>query len=83
MTLKELKQLWGNPKTTVNLTAVAYYAKSKKYYSFRTLDWGRRMDSFDEKTEPYTMSLEIKRVYTHADVLYIDVIEWIEEEEDL
>ena len=83
MTLKEFKQLWGNPNTLVNLTAVAYYAKSKKYYSFRTLDWGRRLDSFDENAEAYIMSLEIRRIYTHADVLYIDVIEWIEEKEDL
>ena len=81
MTLKELTHLWSNPNTTVNLTALGYDSKRKKYYFSRFLGRNRRMDSFNEKIEPYAMSLEVKSIYTRADTLYIDVIEQIEKED--
>lgn len=79
MTLRDLKKVWVDNKTQVCITAVAYFKTSKKYYSFRNLDWGRRLVSFTDAMDKYLLDLQIKSINPSDGKLYIEVIEWIDD----
>lgn len=76
MTLRDLKKVWVN-KTPVCITALGYFKNSKKYYSFRTLDWDRSINTFTEEKDEYVLDLQIKSIDFYNGKLYIEVIEWI------
>lgn len=84
MTIRDLKNVWVN-RTPVCITALAYFKNSKKYYSFRTLDWDRSITTFSEITDKAVLDMRIKSICLTNGKLYIDVIEWIDDfkEEDL
>ena len=82
MTLKEFLKVWENKNTMVCITALAFFKNSKKYYSFRTLESDRRIGSLTDEKDDYVLNLQVKKVHLNEDnSLYIDVIEWIDDEE--
>ena len=84
MTLRDLKNVWVD-RTPVCITALAYFKNSKKYYSFRSLDWDRSITTFTETMDKDVLDMQIKSISLSNGKLYIEVIEWIDdfEEEDL
>ena len=82
MTVRDLKKVWVKD-SPVCITALAYYKKSKEYYSFATIAMDRSIRSFTEETDKYTLDLQIKSIDQTANgTLLIDVIQWIDEDEE-
>ena len=84
MTLKDLQNIWRGQEIA-HITVLAYYKKSKKYYSFATLVDPEDHNTFRTMDLGDIGKLEVKSVYVdeYAFVwgcIRIDVIEWIDEE---
>lgn len=82
MTVRDLQKVWVKD-LPVCITALAYYKKSKEYYSFATLVMDRSIRSFTEETDKYVLDLQIGSIDQAVDgTLLIDVIQWIDEDEE-
>lgn len=75
MTLKDLTRvIRGNPR--VNVTVLAYFKESKKYYSFRTVIDDERIRNII--SDEYLMGLNVNAVDFYNDKLFIDLVEFID-----
>lgn len=81
MTLRDLQKVWFE-RTPVCITVLAYFKNSKKYYSFRNVDWNRSITSFTDVMDKYLLDLQIKFIDLSDGKLYITVIEWIDDEDE-
>ena len=82
MTLKDLLKCCLDGNLILNVTALAYSKEDKSYYSFRTICDKYcdevQVKEYAEYFSEEDLALEVKGFSYDIDILWVDVIEWID-----